>query len=87
MLTIDQKAHILRRAGVAVPTRPLAQMTGQQGSTADSRATDPDRSWVEQIEGLYGQHALERATRSLRQAEASLQMDATPHPSKRTRGL
>lgn len=87
MLSIDQKTDILRRAGVAVPARPERQMAAQQGGTACGQMADQSlRSWIEQIEGLYTQYALDRATRSLSQAEASLQLGATPHPSKNMRG-
>jgi hypothetical protein len=84
MLTLDQKAHILRRAGVAVPVRPEMQMAAQQGGIGRPGpcATDPHRSWAEQLEVLYARYALERATRSLQQAEASVQMGGGPHPSQ-----
>jgi hypothetical protein len=87
MLTLDQKAHILRRAGVAVPARPEVQMAAQQeeGETAKSYTPDPGRSWAEQLEVMYARYALERATRSLQQAEASLQMGGRPRPSQHGR--
>lgn len=80
MLSIDQKAHILRRAGVAVPVRPERQMAAQD---TDANACEAQRHWVEQVEALHARHALERATHSLHQAEASLQMGAMPHPLNR----
>ncbi|MDM0022660.1 hypothetical protein [Variovorax saccharolyticus] len=86
MLSIDQKAHILRRAGAAVPARPERQMTAQSDGRLEGRGAEPLRAWEEQIERLYARYALERAKRSLRQAEASLQMGATRHPADRPRG-
>lgn len=81
MLSIDQKAHILRRAGVAVPARLERQMAAQD---TDANACEAHRHWVAKVETLHAHHALERATRSLHQAEASLQMGAMPHPLNRT---
>lgn len=80
MLSIDQKAHILRRAGVAVPARQSLQMAAQQGSADANDAAPRDPDWVAQVERLHASHALDRARRSLFQAEAALQLGATPHP-------
>lgn len=74
MLFIDQKAHILRRAGVAVSACPERQMAAQDGT--EGNASESHRHWVAKVEALHARHALERATRSLHQAEASLQMGA-----------
>jgi hypothetical protein len=66
MLTTDQKAMILRQAGLVVPPFPGFAYSGQRPETTDSQAGSPDpakgdhverevaaEAWAQTIEGLY----------------------------------
>ena len=62
MLSIAQKADILRKAGVAqVPPPPAAS------------AAAPE--WERAVEALYAEYTAARAARSLREAEAARQQE------------
>ncbi|WP_399680854.1 hypothetical protein [Xenophilus sp.] len=63
MLSIAQKADILRKAGIAqVPPPPAA------GAPADD-------DWERAIDALYAEYTAARAARSLREAEAARQQE------------
>ncbi|WP_038203890.1 hypothetical protein [Xenophilus azovorans] len=64
MLSIAQKADILRKAGIAqVPPPPAA---------AEASADD---DWERAIDALYAEYTAARAARSLREAEAARQQE------------
>ena len=87
MLTTDQKATILRRAGVAVPAFPARSPSDQQQHKASAerrlesnlqadgrwRATE---QWAQTIDTLFVEYSAARAARSLRDAEEARQLGA-----------
>jgi hypothetical protein len=87
MLTTSQKAHILAKAGVAVPAFPARRLPVQErylreGARVPREERDADaeqqaaaRRWVEEIETRYVAHAAARAAESLRDAEEAQQLD------------
>jgi len=84
MLSIHQKAQILRRAGIAVPVQP--QMTGQMENPQSARTHLHPQTWEAQVEALFARYAVERATQSLQQAAAPQQNGAAVRsPLNRTR--
>jgi hypothetical protein len=76
MLTIPQKAQILRRAGIAVPAQP--QMVGQMEGSGSAKTSLHPQTWEEQVEVLFVRHAIERAKQSLQQGEAARQLGVEP---------
>ena len=81
MLTIDQKAAILRRAGVAIPDFPApgvaAQLQQADGrllakgnQQADGRASATEQ-WPRAIDALFADYSARRAARSLDDADAT----------------
>ncbi|MBS0451109.1 MAG: hypothetical protein JSS14_07330 [Proteobacteria bacterium] len=71
MLSTQQKAQILKKAGQAVPAMP-----GDTGPVLDA--------WVREVENLYVSYVAARAARSLRQAEEARQLERLRHLSSRT---
>lgn len=86
MLTTDQKATILRRAGVAVPAFPARRPSDQQHqagaeSTLKSNLQAEGRrmaaeQWARTIDTLFVEYSAARAARSLRDAEEARQLGA-----------
>jgi hypothetical protein len=81
MLTTDQKATILRRAGVTVPAFPF-RSGGDQQQQADARPIvkqeqqadarhDPHAQWARTIDALFAAYSTARAAQSLYEAEQS----------------
>lgn len=62
MLSTQQKAQILKKAGQPVPLMP-----GGTGPAAEA--------WVREVENLYVSYAAARAARSLREAEEARQLE------------
>jgi hypothetical protein len=62
MLSIQQKANILKKAGQAVPALP-----------ADTSAAQTE--WARTVENLYVAYAAARAAKSLRESEEARQLD------------
>jgi len=85
MLTIDQKAAILRKAGITVPAFP-DRSPRSQGSADDAEAAlaAAVHRWSEAIDVLYVQYAAARAARSLRDAEQAHQLDALRRAADRS---
>lgn len=73
MLTTDQKEAILRRAGVTVPPFPSGAMQNDEGAPGFAIAVE---QWARSIETLYVAYVARRAAQSLRDDEASRQLDA-----------
>ena len=61
MLSTEQKAQILKKAGHAVPPMPAGT-----GPTLDA--------WSREVENLYVSYVAARAARSLREAEEARQL-------------
>jgi hypothetical protein len=86
MHTTDQKATILRRAGVAVPAFPARRPSDQQHqagaeSTLKSNLQAEGRrmaaeQWARTIDTLFVEYSAARAARSLRDAEEARQLGA-----------
>ncbi|WP_076999587.1 hypothetical protein [Variovorax sp. KK3] len=74
MLTIDQKLRLLRRAGVVVPAPP--PVDGAWSPAGDQQNVCQTVAWEQQVDGLFTQHAVERAVRALEQARVSVQFGA-----------
>ena len=87
MLTTDQKATILRRAGTPVPDFPTGRRASQApdacesttpgaapGTTTASQA--PMEEWAANIDTLYVEYVARRAAKSLRDAEEARQLSA-----------
>jgi hypothetical protein len=64
MLSTQQKAQILKKAGQLVPPMP-----GGTGCAAEAEA------WVREVENLYVSYAAARAARSLRESEEARQLE------------
>ena len=62
MLSTQQKAQILKKAGQPVPPMP-----GGTGPVLDA--------WTREVENLYVSYAAARAARSLREAEEARQLE------------
>lgn len=62
MLSTQQKAQILKKAGQAVPASP-----GGVGPALDA--------WTREVENLYVSYVAARAARSLREAEEARQLE------------
>lgn len=71
MLSTQQKAQILKKAGQSVPPMP-----GGTGPVLDA--------WTREVENLYVSHAAARAARSLREAEEARQLEHLRSLSSRT---
>jgi hypothetical protein len=95
MLTTSQKAHILARAGVAVPAFPARRLPVQErylreGARVPQEELDADAEqraaaerWNREIETLYVAHAAARAAKSLRDSEEAQQLDMLRRASNR----
>jgi len=87
MLTIDQKANILAKAGIAVPAFPSRRLPIQErhllmGARKPKEERDADAEqaaavvgWNQAVENLYVTHVAARAARSLREAQEAQQLD------------
>ena len=71
MLSTQQKAQILKKAGQSVPPMP-----GGTGPVLDA--------WGREVENLYVSYAAARAARSLREAEEARQLDQLRRLASRT---
>ena len=71
MLSTQQKAQILKKAGQSVPPMPAG--TGPQLD-----------SWTREIENLHVSYVAARAARSLREAEEARQLEYLRRLSSRT---
>ena len=86
MLTTGQKANILAKAGDAVPAFPARRLPIQERHLlkgvdacpeeleADAQQAQAVARWSRQIEDMYVVHVAARAARSLREAQAAMQM-------------
>ena len=74
MLNTTQKAGILSRAGVDVPSRPsaVAAMAPAEADTARSPAL---AEWAAAVDRLFVSYGAARAAKSLRDAQAAQQLD------------
>jgi len=87
MLTTGQKAVILAKAGDAVPAFPARSLPIQErhllkGADAPQEELDADaqqaaavRRWSQTVDDMYVVHVAARAARSLREAQAAMQLD------------
>ncbi|HSV59263.1 MAG TPA: hypothetical protein VLJ19_10220 [Variovorax sp.] len=67
MLSVQQKATILKKAGQAVPTLP---------ADSDSAAHN---EWARTVENLYVAYVAARAAKSLRDSEEARQLERLRH--------
>lgn len=86
MPTTDQKAHILMKAGIAVPAFPAWRLPVQErhlykGNRAPQQELDAGAEqaeavaqWERQIDNLFVTYAAARAAKSLRESEEAQQL-------------
>ena len=91
MLTTGQKAILLAKAGDAVPAFPARSLpiqerhllkgaeAPQEELEADAQHAEAVRRWSQTIENMYVVHVAARAARSLREAQAAVQLDRLRH--------
>lgn len=86
MLTIDQKAAILRRTGIAVPPMPSDGVTGGETGTPSTTVpsssdisltptqTNAMRQWSSAVNTAFVSYVAARAAKGLREAEEARQL-------------
>ena len=71
MLTVAQKANILRKAGIPVPDAPEK---GPAGGGEESARTEAAEAWERTVNVVFVTYAAARAAKSLRDAEEARQL-------------
>ena len=74
MLNTTQKAGILRRTGVDVPSRPSA-FEGTDPAEADTARSPALVEWAAAVDRLFVSYGAARAAKGLRDAEEAQQLD------------
>ena len=73
MLTVAQKANILRNAGIAVPPGPDENTAGGE-NLSTSEAAEAAEAWATAVNVVFVTYAAARAAKSLRDAEEARQL-------------
>jgi hypothetical protein len=73
MLTVAQKANILRKAGIPVPPGPDEPLPGMGASSTAEPALSAD-AWAATVNVAFVTYAAARAAKSLRDAEEARQL-------------